>query len=409
MTKTNKLLVLADTRRGGEWIALCRHFKKLKELKSGKIFLTGYKNSVNKIYAEDLFDSISWLHYSKTNPPFSFLKKLTIDFLNARKTINTAISDGQPLQIISAHYLLTLAAFSLNITNRLRLLYAYHGIKSAPKFRGKDFNYREVLTKFLEFLALLVSLRITVPNETGKKQVQSILGVFNKFKKIDIVPNLIPDSYFTIPAQEETTKFKQKYQIPENRKIALYCGRIAPHKGLENLVTAVATVKITIPDFLLILAYPSDSVDNEIQLSLKNIIKTYELEKSLLFLPNLTEDEIRLLYHSVNLTILPSDVEVSPLAVMESLACGTPCLTTKIANVPDIQKHLDNTLILKDINSGTISRKLICYFAYSEDEIRNIKRICNNIVTGIHRDNPIYYEKVIFMFYGSQHTEMFPG
>jgi teichuronic acid biosynthesis glycosyltransferase TuaC len=53
-------------------------------------------------------------------------------------------------------------------------------------------------------------------------------------------------------------------------------------------------------------------------------------------LENLTRDEVRLVLNAVDVTVMTSESEGSPVTIKESLACETPVVSVDVGDVPDV-------------------------------------------------------------------------
>lgn len=71
---------------------------------------------------------------------------------------------------------------------------------------------------------------------------------------------------------------------------------------------------------------------------------------------------------------MPSEIEMAPLVLIESLACGTPFLGTKTGNMPYLLNKIDPFLILDNNSPKEIYKKLIYYFTLPKDSVEKMKK-----------------------------------
>ncbi|MEM2294111.1 MAG: glycosyltransferase [Nitrososphaerota archaeon] len=147
-------------------------------------------------------------------------------------------------------------------------------------------------------------------------------------EKIAIVPNGIDLSdYANLPPKGS---FKSKHNIPEDKKIILYLGRIHRTKGIDFLIKAYAylTRKIGYKDAILVIAGPNDGYLNEA----KVLAKSLDLANSIIFTGFISkEDKLK--------ALVDAEVFVTPcfygfpVTFLEACATGTPIVTTNLGDV----------------------------------------------------------------------------
>lgn len=62
-------------------------------------------------------------------------------------------------------------------------------------------------------------------------------------------------------------------------------------------------------------------------------------------LENLTRDEVQLVLNAVDVTVMTSDSEGSPVTIKESLACETPVVSVPVGDVPDVISGLPGCFV----------------------------------------------------------------
>jgi glycosyltransferase involved in cell wall biosynthesis len=191
-------------------------------------------------------------------------------------------------------------------------------------------------------------------------------------EKIAIIPNGIDLSeYAELPSKGS---FKKKFNIPEDRKIILYLGRIHKTKGIDLLIRAYACLKneMKCKDTILVIVGPDDGYLREA----RNLANSLGLYNSVMFTGFISrKDKLRALVDA-DVFITPSFYGF-PMTFLESCAVGTPIVTTS----------LGDTLEWIDGNAGFITQPIARDIAeaiqriISDDKLRRrFSRNCIEIV-----------------------------
>lgn len=191
-------------------------------------------------------------------------------------------------------------------------------------------------------------------------------------EKIAIIPNGIDLSeYANLPPKGS---FKSKHNIPEDKKIILYLGRIHRTKGIELLIKAYAYLveKMNCKDVVLVIAGPDDGYLNEA----KVLASSLNVLNSTLFTGFISkEDKLKALVDS-EVFVTPSFYGF-PITFLEACATGTPIVTT----------NLGDTLEWIDGKAGYVTRPTPYYMAEAIYDIisnetlrRRFSENCINIV-----------------------------
>ena len=174
-------------------------------------------------------------------------------------------------------------------------------------------------------------------------------------EKIAIIPNGIDLSeYADLPSRGE---FKKKFNIPEDKKIILYLGRIHRTKGIDYLVKAYAYLKrkMNCNDTILVIAGPDDGYLNEV----KSLIHDLGISNSVLFTgPLYGKDKISA-YVDSEVYVLPSRYETFPMTVLEAYACGKPVITSKIGGLKDLVMNGETGLLFEPGNVEQLARNIL--------------------------------------------------
>ncbi len=108
---------------------------------------------------------------------------------------------------------------------------------------------------------------------------------------------------------------------------ALHVGRILPHKGIHTLVHAL-------PERVGL-----DIVGRPYDAGYYGQLVEQVKGKDVVFYTNLSDDGIIEKYRRSLVTVLPTTLDSGFTAALESMACGTPVIATRIGCLPEIVEH----------------------------------------------------------------------
>ena len=146
------------------------------------------------------------------------------------------------------------------------------------------------------------------------------------------------DAEFFIPAPDA-----------RDRTHALFVGRLLPHKGVDRLLLALPR---DLP--LVICGQPYDE-------RYFHLLRALASEKRVEFVTNADDRELRELYRSAFVTVLPSvytdwygntviHPELMGLTVLESMSCATPVLVSDVGALPEFVRHGQTGFVYKDLD-----------------------------------------------------------
>ncbi len=141
-----------------------------------------------------------------------------------------------------------------------------------------------------------------------------------------------------------------------NEKIILFVGRIEPLKGIDNLISAVSSLPQNINARLVIAGgdYRSQSELERLQI----LSRQLQVENSIKFVGPVNQKELPVYYSAADICVVPSYHESFGLVTLESLACGTPVVTTKVGGAEEIIIQGGNGYIVENNNPSLLSEKI---------------------------------------------------
>jgi glycosyltransferase involved in cell wall biosynthesis len=181
---------------------------------------------------------------------------------------------------------------------------------------------------------------------------------------VRVIPNAVDISNY------ESTKCDGELSniIPPNlrsRKIVLYAGRLLAAKGVDILIDSIPEVlKAVEPNEVLFIFAGPGSIDKY-----RSKAKRMQIEDYCLFTGPLHRQIVVRLMMSAEVVVLPSYLENSPFVILESMACGTPVISTDVGGIPEIIKSGYNGILVKPGSIKALAEAII--------EILNDKKLRN--------------------------------
>lgn len=158
------------------------------------------------------------------------------------------------------------------------------------------------------------------------------------------------DKFEVCPLGVDTERYQPAIQtLSTSQKLNLLCvGRLTPAKGQRVLIDACNLLRNEARQFHLIIA--GGGPDEE---ELKAAVNSYGMSECIEFSGPLNQEEVRQKYAEAHVFILPSFAEGVPVVLMEAMASGIPCITTRITGIPElIRDGVDGLLVIpSDVNA----------------------------------------------------------
>ena len=372
-----KILLVAYVTTGGEWSAVLNLVRAVKKFTPHVSFaLIGFGQEPPQEGCP--FVKTLFIQQAVCLPPFSFFKKLWKDLFRLRQAIKSVNRSYGPDYILVTHYLAVFSLLSFSFRMTIKSFFLFHGTKGALRLEGRELNYREFCVLILERMALLLNNAIITPSYAGELLIRSMLGVFGKGKNIYIVPNCYEDIFLNSHAGNTSINRFSTRKKP-SQHIILYCGRIVKYKGLERLLDAFKIYAAQDGNAVLYIVAPSRNHDDRVLYSLQVKMRDEQINKKVFLLYDVSRKMMPQLYKASSVMVLPSELEISSLVILESLLCGTPCITTRVGNAPEILSQIDATLLMENNTPREIVKKLEYFFHISKNRITTIKKLCRGV------------------------------
>ncbi|MGA7935101.1 MAG: glycosyltransferase family 4 protein [Kovacikia sp.] len=173
-------------------------------------------------------------------------------------------------------------------------------------------------------------------------------------ERVAYVRNPVDNEVFYPLSREERNQQRielaKKLSLPETTRFILFAGRLHPQKDPLLLVRSIAALNE--PNVHLLIAGAgelSDQVHSEIgQLGLSQQVS---------MMGSVDQSSLANLHRLCSVFVLSSAYEGLPLVVLEALACGTPVVTTRCGETPNLLDD-DSGVVCKERTPGEIAAAL---------------------------------------------------
>ena len=132
---------------------------------------------------------------------------------------------------------------------------------------------------------------------------------------------------------------RRRLGIEPGKRVVLWVGHMAPVKGLDVLVDACAAAVERL-DFHLYLVGHGSAASN-----LQRRCARLGITSRVTFVGYVAHADLPDWYRAANLLVLPSRSEGVPNVLLESIACGTPFVASRVGGIPEIADPLVDRLV----------------------------------------------------------------
>lgn len=156
-------------------------------------------------------------------------------------------------------------------------------------------------------------------------------------RQVRVLGNGVDTELFTPPANGARPNGRAA-----SHPYALTVARLAPRKGVADLVACAAYVVQEAPDFRFLIAGAGP-----MEKALQAAIARRGLEENVILLGHVA-DRAQLidLYRQATLFVHPAHYEGLPTVLLEAMACGSPVVTTAVSGALDVVAHECNGLLV---------------------------------------------------------------
>ena len=142
--------------------------------------------------------------------------------------------------------------------------------------------------------------------------------------------------------------FRRAHGISLDRPVLVHISRVAHEKNIDFVLEALAVIRQTVPDVLLVIAGEGPALAH-----LKKLTARLGLEANVLYVGYLDRESTLLdCYRAGDAFVFASRTETQGLVLLEALALGVPVVSTAVMGTADVLKGVRGALVAPDTVEG---------------------------------------------------------
>ncbi|MBL8027993.1 MAG: glycosyltransferase family 4 protein [Fibrobacteres bacterium] len=211
------------------------------------------------------------------------------------------------------------------------------------RLNGVASTFRRKRWYALEGEGIAAANALTSSSEGLKREVCRFYGVDEN--RVTVIRNPVDTVTFT-PMHKEHSRFR-----------ILFCGRLEERKGMSIIEKALPEILKKTADSEILFAGGDTGRNGLPYKELLSEIAGKERER-LLFKGYVERAELPALYNSADVFIIPSLFDNSPNSLFEAMACGLPCIGSRVGGIDEIISDGSNGLLFNTERTDELTDRI---------------------------------------------------
>lgn len=248
----------------------------------------------------------------------------------------------EELDILHVHYAIPHAVCAI-----LAKQMSGQDIKIVTTLHGTDISvlgYDSTLADAIRF-GIEKSDRVTAVSYALAEQTRTIVS---PDKEIDVIHNFIDDRVYK---RVQVNGLRETYDISPEEKVIIHVSNFRKVKRVQDVVKTFSNIASRLPAKLLLVG------DGPEMTKICELVKNLSLDGKVLFLGR--QDHLEELYSMSDLMLLLSEKESFGLVALEAMACGVPCIGTRVGGIPEIIEDGYNGFLCELGNTDEAAEKAL--------------------------------------------------
>jgi D-inositol-3-phosphate glycosyltransferase len=211
------------------------------------------------------------------------------------------------------------------------LVSTFHTLAQLKNRVAESVAEREQQVRYdIERRTMAASDRIVALTDVDRQQM---LRHYGSQAPIAVIPGGVDLERF---APQPRVAARNALGLDVSRKVLLFVGRIQRLKGLEVLLRAFARIVDLDAQMLIVGGRPGTTHESREIARLQHLAAKLGVADRTRFVGAVAHADLPLYYAAADVTVMPSSYESFGLVAVESLACGTPVIATRVGGLTSI-------------------------------------------------------------------------
>ena len=171
--------------------------------------------------------------------------------------------------------------------------------------------------------------RVLTVSDASKRDILHYTGAAPE--KVVVVHNGLDARFAAVPDAEAMDRVRQRFQL--DHPFVLYVGNIKPHKNLERLIAAFASMRADGPEGLKLVVIGDETSKHP---GLRQAVHRHRLDKHVRFFGFQPAATLVTFYRLARAFVFPSLYEGFGLPPLEAMANETPVVTSNVSSLPEV-------------------------------------------------------------------------
>ena len=203
---------------------------------------------------------------------------------------------------------------------------------------------------------------IVTSTDEGKNNLINLYSASPE--KVNVIPPGVNLDFFH-PGDKE--KARRDLDLEDYRRVLLFAGRLQPFKGLDLLLHAMTNLPNHGITRLLVVGGNAGKGDELAKMN--SLVKKLGIREMIGFVGAVEHENMPKFYNAADICVIPSYHESFGMVAVESLACGTPVVASRVGGLATIVQDGETGYLFDERSPETLATYLCLLM--SENEIRN--------------------------------------
>lgn len=240
----------------------------------------------------------------------------------------------------------------------------YYLLKTVPKILYRVIFWEKPLARF--------STKILSPSALKAKQLCKFYNVSPE--KVEILSNWVDTEIFK-PDNKKKSNSRKNWLVSENELVFLVSGGIWRPKGFHIAIQSFSNIVRSFSNSVLLICGAGMEKEEKF---LTNLVQKEKLENRIRFLGKFKLSELPLIYNMADIFLMPSLMsEGHAYSLIEAMACGLPCIATKLGG--NIETIGDSGILVPPGDVNALEQAMI-ELAQSPERRRELSQLARERV-----------------------------